>query len=149
MQRYVLRQTSRWGDGYLRAMSAVIEGWFEELPEQWRQPAQRIRELLMEASQVMREEWKYRTPFYSHRLWMCYLSLQKTGLVLGFVQGRNMLDPDGLFAPTEHAQIQHYLPPPSPTPLPEAALRRLIQEAIALNEEIAREKLLKKAKRKR
>ena len=66
MQRYVLRQASRWGDGYLRAMSAVIEGWFEELPEQWRQPAQRIRELLMEASQVMREEWKYRTPFAHH-----------------------------------------------------------------------------------
>jgi hypothetical protein len=60
-----------------------------------------------------------------------------------------MLDPDRLFAPTGHAQIQHYLPPASPAPLPEAALRRLIQEAIAFNEELAREKMLKKAKRKR
>lgn len=130
-------------------MSAAIEGWFEELPEEWQAPARRIRELLLQASPLMREEWKYRTPFYSHRLWMCYLSLQKNGLVLGFVQGRNMLDPDGLFAPTEHSQIQHFLPSPSPAPLPETALRRLIQEAIALNEEIAREKLLKKTKRKR
>lgn len=128
-------------------MSAAIEGWFEELPEEWQAPARRIRELLLQASPLMREEWKYRTPFYSHRLWMCYLSLQKNGLVLGFVQGRNMLDPDGLFAPTEHSQIQHFLPSPSPAPLPETALRRLIQEAIALNEEIAREKLLKKRKR--
>lgn len=130
-------------------MSAPVEAWFEELPEEWQATAQRIRELLMEASPVMREEWKFRTPFYSHRVWMCYLSLQKNGLVLGFIQGRNMLDPDGLFAPTEHAQIQHYLPPPSPAPLPENALRRLIQEAIALNEGITREKLLKKTKRKR
>lgn len=128
-------------------MSAAIEGWFEELPEEWQAPARRIRELLLQASPLMREEWKYRTPFYSHRLWMCYLSLQKNGLVLGFVQGRNMLDPDGLFAPTEHSQIQHFLPSPYPAPLPETALRRLIQEAIALNEEIAREKLLKKRKR--
>jgi hypothetical protein len=128
-------------------MSAAIEGWFEELPEEWQAPARRIRELLLQASPLVREEWKYRTPFYSHRLWMCYLSLQKNGLVLGFVQGRNMLDPDGLFATTEHSQIQHFLPSPSPAPLPETALRRLIQEAIALNEEIAREKLLKKRKR--
>lgn len=128
-------------------MSAAVEAWFEALPEQWKPPAERIRELLLEASPVMREEWKYRTPFYSHRLWMCYLSLQRNGLVLGFVQGRHMPDPDGLFAPTEHTQIQHYRPPPFPAPLPEAALRRLIQEAIALNEEIARQKLLKKRKR--
>jgi hypothetical protein len=130
-------------------MSAVLEAWFEALPEQWKDPAQRIRELLLEASPVMKEEWKYGTPFYSHRRWMCYLSLQRTGLVLGFVQGRNMLDPDGLFAPTDHAQIQHFLPKPAPAPLPEAALRRLIAEAIGLNEEILREKLLKKAGRKR
>jgi len=128
-------------------MSAPVEAWFEELPEEWQGPAQRIRELLLEASPVMREEWKYRTPFYSHRGWMCYLSLQKVGLVLGFVQGRNMIDADGLFAPIEHSQIQHFLPPKPPTALPENALRRLIQEAIALNEEIAQQKLLKKSKR--
>ncbi len=129
-------------------MSAAVQGWFDVLPEPWQAPAQRIRELLLEASPVMREEWKYRTPFYSHRRWMCYLSLQKAGLVLGFVQGRNMLDPDGLFAPTDHTQIRHYLPPPAPAPLPEAALRRLIHEAIALNEVLAQEQLAK-ARRKR
>lgn len=129
-------------------MSAAVEAWFEALPDAWRPQAQRLRELLLEASPVMRETWKYGIPFYEHRRWMCYLSLQKKGLVLGFVQGRDMLDPDGLFAPTEHAQIRHHLPPPAPAPLPEGALRRLLQEAIAVNEVIAREKRIKARKRK-
>lgn len=125
-------------------MSAAVEAWFEALPDAWRPQAQHLRELLLEASPRMRETWKYGIPFYEHRRWLCYLNLQKKGLVLGFVQGAHMTDPDGLFAPTDHVQIRHYLPPPAPAVLPLNALRRLIQESIALNEEIAREKLLKR-----
>jgi hypothetical protein len=136
------------GGGYLGAMSAAVEAWFEALPEEWQGPAQRLRELLLEASPLMRETWKYGIPFYEHRRWMCYLSMQKKGLVLGFVQGIHLGDREGLFAPTDHAQIRHYLPPPAPAPLPEGALRRLIQEAIALNELLAQEQLAK-ARRKR
>ncbi len=124
-------------------MSAAVEAWFEALPNDWRPQAQRLRELLLEASPLMRETWKYGIPFYEHRRWMCYLSLQKKGLVLGFVQGTHMTDPDGLFAPTDHVQIRHHLPPPAPARLPEATLSRLLQEAIAVNEAIAQEKLAK------
>jgi hypothetical protein len=129
-------------------MSAVVEAWFEQLPEDWQEPAQRLRELLLEASPLMRETWKYGTPFYEHRRWMCYLSLQKKGLVLGFIQGAHMGDPEGLFAHTDHAQIRHFMPGPAPARLPEAALRRLVQEAIALNDILAQEKQVKSRKRK-
>ncbi|MBL8000491.1 MAG: DUF1801 domain-containing protein [Flavobacteriales bacterium] len=129
-------------------MSAAVEAWFEQLPEEWRPQAQRLRELLLEASPLMRESWKYSTPFYDHRRWMCYLSLQRKGLVLGFIQGVHMPDPDGLFAPTDHVQIRHYMPGPAPAHLPEGALRRLIQEAITVNDVITQEKRGKARKRK-
>ncbi len=116
-------------------MSTKIETWFDALPEEWQTPAQRIRELLMEAAPNMKEEWKYKTPFYGNGRWMCYLSLQKEQLVLGFVEGVHLLDPDGLFARTDHKLIQHYLPPTSGK-LPEAALRRLIAEAVEYNMEV-------------
>ncbi|MBK9275459.1 MAG: DUF1801 domain-containing protein [Flavobacteriales bacterium] len=128
--------------------TARIQGWFEGLPAPWREQALRLRDLLLEASPQMAETWKYGIPFYEHRRWMCYLSLQKKGLVLGFVEGVHLGDPEGLFAPTDHAQIRHYLPPPAPAPLPEGALRRLIQQAVDLNERLVHEKL-GKARRKR
>lgn len=116
-------------------MSGKIQTWFDALPEEWHTPAQRLCELLMEAAPNMKEEWKYSTPFYGNGRWMCYLSLQKGQLVLGFIEGVHLVDPDGLFARTDHKLIQHYLPPTSGQ-LPEAALRRLITEAVVYNMEV-------------
>jgi hypothetical protein len=127
-------------------MSAKIEAWFEALPDLWQERAQRLRTLLLEASPAMREEWKYNTPFYCNGRWMCYLSLQKQKLVLGFVDGIDLLDAEGLFAHTDHRSIRHYLPPEPPSRMNEPALRRLIAEASLLSEE---RKALKQARRRR
>jgi hypothetical protein len=121
-----------------RSHAARIEDWFEGLPEAWRPVAEEIRSIVMEASPLIREEWKYGTPFYSHLRWMCYLSLQKKGLVLGFVQGGVMVDPEGILAHTEHRLIRHFLPAMEVAKLSVGPLRRLIQEAIEINEEIHR-----------
>lgn len=112
------------------------QAWFGQLPEVWRPVALEIHELLMDASPRMTEQWKYNTPFYSHHRWMCYLSLQPKGLVLGFVQGAKMADPEGLLAHTEHRFIRHFLPSIDPEQLPLVALGRLVQEAILINEDI-------------
>lgn len=121
-----------------RSEAARIEDWFLDLPEVWQPVAKAIRELVMDSSPRMIEEWKYKTPFYSHRRWMCYLSLQGQKMVLGFVQGTKMADPCGVLAHTDHRSIRHFLPSPDPKRLPIDALRGLIQEAIAINEEIYR-----------
>lgn len=126
-------------------MSAKIEAWFEALPELWQERAQRLRTLLLEADPAMREEWKYNTPFYCNGRWMCYLSMQKHSLVLGFVDGVHLLDAEGLFAPTAHKLIRHYLPPPPPARMNEPALRRLIAEAMLIS---AERKAMQKGKRK-
>lgn len=118
-------------------MVAPVESWYEALPDQWRDGAQRIRELIMEASPGMRETWRYGIPFYDHRRWMCYVSLQKGELVLGFVQGVHLGDPEGLLERTDHKLIRHYRPAPLPVRMDEGALRRLINQAVMVNEEFA------------
>jgi hypothetical protein len=121
-----------------RSDAARIEDWFEGLPETWRPVAEGIRSIVMEASPLIREEWRYGTPFYSHLRWMCYLSLQKKGLVLGFVQGAAMADPEGLLAHTEHRLIRHFLPAMEVAKLSVGPLHRLIQKAVEINKEIHR-----------
>jgi len=116
-------------------MSAV-DGWFEELPEEWHEVAFALRNRLLEASPRMKEEWKYKLPFYSNGRWMCYLSFQKKRLVLGFIEGVHLLDPDALFAPTGHKMIRHFLPGPSPSALNDRALCQLITVAVLYNEEL-------------
>jgi len=130
-----------------RSHAARIEDWFEGLPDTWRPVAEAIRSIVMEASPHIREEWKYRTPFYSHHRWMCYLSLQKKGLVLGFVQGGVMTDAEGLLAHTEHRLIRHFLPAMDVAELPIGPLRRLVQETVEINEEIHRNRSRAQGKR--
>ncbi|WKZ65399.1 MAG: DUF1801 domain-containing protein [Flavobacteriales bacterium] len=116
------------------------EGWYDALPEEWQPRALRVRELLLEASPRMHERLRYGVPFFDHRSWLAYLRLQKGRLVLAFLQGQELLDPEGLLARTPHKLIrQHFLPYPSHS-LDEPALRRLIAEAVAVNEEQGRRK---------
>ena len=75
---------------------------------------------------------------------MCYLSLQKGRLILGFVEGVHLFDPHGLFAKTEHKQIRHVIFEAPPAQFNERALRALILEAAKQNEErLARRKPVK------
>lgn len=113
-----------------------IDQWYADLPEEWQAVAAELRALILDGSPLVKEEWKYNTPFFAHRRWMCYLSLQRGELVLGFVQGSNMSDAAGLFAPTGHRMIRHYRPPPDVDRLPIGALRRTVAEAVAINEEL-------------
>lgn len=125
----------RSASAYFRRMPSTVQAWFDELPLPWQEPAQQLREWLLDAAPGMKEEWKYQLPFYSNGRWMCYMALQKGRLVLGFIEGIHLPDPQGLFARTAHKQVRHYLPPPAPGRLPEQALRALMDEAVRRNVE--------------
>lgn len=129
-------------------MAAEVQRWFDRLPEHWQERAQRIRELLLDAAPGVEEKWMFKsTPFYLHHGWMCYVNFTKDQLIVGFCNGVHMLDPQGLFALTDHKQIRHYLPSAPTDRLNEAAFRRLLVEAVLVNEAIAAERNIKRRKR--
>lgn len=121
-------------------MEPRADAWYEELPPHWQPRAQRIRALLLEASPMMRERVRYRIPFFDHRAWLAYLSLQKGRLILAFLQGRSLADAEGLLARTPHKLIRQFMVPEPPEPMNEAALRRLINEAVLVNDVLDRGK---------
>lgn len=139
--------------------TALLEAWFERLPEAWQARAQRVRELVLESASGMEEKWMFKsTPFYLHCGWMCYFGFKTNAkkssargqLILGFCAGVHMNDPERLFAVTEHTLIRYYLVPPPTERLNEPALRRLLHEAVGVNEAVAEERRAKRgAERKR
>lgn len=128
-------------------MAGEVQRWFDGLPDAWAGRAQRIRELILDAAPGMEERWMYKSaPFYIHHGWLIYLTLQRGQLVVGFCNGVHMPDPEGLFAMTEHKQIRHYLPPAPPARFNEAAFRRLVSTAVAVNDELARQRRTRRRK---
>jgi hypothetical protein len=131
-------------------MAGEVNDWYERLPERWHDRAHRIRELILEAAPGVEEKWVFEnSPFYVHHGWLIYLALQKVGLVVGFCNGVHMTDAEGLFARTAHTQVRHFLPPPSGERMNEGSLRRLIDEAVRVNEAIAEEKRMKRSAKRR
>jgi hypothetical protein len=129
-------------------MATEVQRWFDRLPQHWQERAQRIRELLLDAAPGIEEKWLFKsTPFYLHHGWMCYLNFKQDQLIVGFCNGVHMLDPQGLFALTDHKLIRHYMPAAPPVRLNEAAFRRLLEEAVLVNEAIAAERKAKRRKR--
>ena len=117
----------------LSPMAAELEGWFAKLPEAWQERAQRIRELILEAAPGMQEKWMFKsTPVYIHHGWL-----------LGFCAGARMGDPDGLLV-GDQLVVRHFLPSVPPARKNEAALRRLLDEAVRLNEAIAAERSIRR-----
>ena len=129
-------------------MAGHVQRWFDRLPEHWQERAQRLRELILEAAPGMEEKWMFKSSqFYLHHGWLCYFSFKKDQLIIGFIQGKHMADPQGLFALTDHKQIRHYLPPEPATHLDERAFQRLIEEAVEVNVVVAVEKATRRRTR--
>ncbi len=119
---------------YLGSMNAQLDRWFDELPEEWQERAEQLRHMLRNASPAMAEERKHDVPCYTHRRWMCYLSFQKGRLILAFLQGKQLLDTDGLLAHTDHKLVRQYMVPPKGSAFDTEALHRLVLQAVLVNE---------------
>lgn len=72
----------------------IIE-WFEKLPPQIKELAERINDFIL--TYELNIQFKYKTPFYYGKSWICYLVIDKKGnnLNLNFVRA-NELDFDGI-----------------------------------------------------
>ncbi|MEC7763299.1 MAG: DUF1801 domain-containing protein [Pseudomonadota bacterium] len=111
-------------------MSEVDE-WFEALTPDQRETLLSLRGLILDAGPGVDEAIRWRQPCYSRRKLFCYLQKSKTHVTLGFQNGARMPDVPGLLE-GEGKDMRHVRFVPGAA-IPEAAVRTLIDEALAVD----------------
>ena len=120
--------------------SALIDRRIEDLGD-WRgETLGRIREIIKEADPDIIEEWKWMgTPVWSHAGIVCTGETYKKAVKMTFAKGASLTDPSHLFNSSLDGNVRRAIDVHEGEKINEAALKKLIREAVALN--------LQKAKR--
>ena len=113
--------------------SELITRRIRELGD-WRgQTLARVRELVREADPDIVEEWKWETPVWSHGGLVCTGEAHKNVVKLTFPKGASLKDPSRLFNASLDGNVRRAVDIREGDRIDEAALKQLIQEAVALN----------------
>jgi len=100
----------------------------------WRgQRLARLRELIHEAAPDITEEWKWETAVWSQKGSVAAAAAFKDHVKLNFFKGASLADPQGLFNAGLEAKATRAIDFAENDLLPEAALKELIQAAVAYN----------------
>jgi hypothetical protein len=119
--------------------SAAIDKRIEELGD-WRgKTLAKIRRLVKEADPEIVEEWKWvksgrgGTPTWSHNGLVCTGETYKSVVKMTFAKGASLDDPARLFNSSLEGKVRRAIDIHEGDRIDEAALKRLIREAVALN----------------
>lgn len=100
----------------------------------WRGPClARLRALIHEAAPGVTEEWKWDTAVWSHKGNVAAAAPFKDHVKLNFFKGASLADPQGLFNAGLEAKATRAIDFAENDIIPEAALKELIQAAVAYN----------------
>jgi hypothetical protein len=112
----------------------------------------RMRKLIHQADPKVVEEWKWMgTPVWSHDGIICTGESYKDKIKLTFAKGASLKDPKRLFNSSLDGNMRRALDIFEGQKVDEAAFRKLVQEAVALNgaKKAKPAKKAKKAKKKK
>jgi hypothetical protein len=94
----------------------------------------RVRQLIKEADPDVVEEWKWRgVPVWAHDGIICTGETYKNIVKLTFAKGASLKDPDGLFNASLEGNVRRAIDISEGDSINEAALKKLIRAAVALN----------------
>jgi hypothetical protein len=94
----------------------------------------KVRQLIHDAVPEIIEEWKWRgTPVWSHSGIVCTGETYKNIVKLTFAKGAALKDPGGLFNSSLEGNVRRAIDIREGETIDEAALKDLIQAAVALN----------------
>jgi hypothetical protein len=121
--------------------SELISRRIQELGD-WRgETLARVRALIKQADPDIVEEWKWRgTPVWSHDGIICTGESYKKVVKLTFAKGASLKDPDRLFNSSLEGNVRRAIDIAEEDTLKEAAFRKLIKAAVALNAESKKKK---------
>src|SRR5438067_13214876 len=106
----------------------------------------KVRQLIQEADPEIVEEWKWvkkgsgGTPTWSHNGLVCTGETYKSVVKMTFAKGASLNDPSGLFNSSLGGNTRRAIDIREGDQIDEAALKRLISEAVALNLEGKKER---------
>ena len=116
------------------AASKLIDARIESLGD-WRgKTLAKMRRLIHEADPDVVEEWKWRgTPIWSHDGILCTGESYKSVVKLTFAKGASLKDPAKLFNSSLDGNVRRAIDIHEGDAVDEAAFKKLIRDAVALN----------------
>ena len=116
------------------AASALIDQRIKDLGD-WRgKTLAKVRQLIKEADPEIVEEWKWMgTPTWSHQGIVCTGETYKSVVKMTFAKGASLKDPSRLFNSSLDGNVRRAIDIHDGDRIDEAALKKLIREAVALN----------------
>lgn len=113
--------------------SRLIDAKIRELGD-WRgDMLSRLRALIKQADPKVVEEWKWRTPVWSHDGLICTGEVYKSMVKMTFPKGASLDDPSGLFNSSLEGNARRAIDFRKGDRVNEGALKELIRAAAALN----------------
>ena len=114
--------------------SALIDKRIKELGD-WRgKTLARVRQLIKEADPEIVEEWKWMgMPTWSHNGVVCTGETYKSVVKMTFAKGASLSDPSKLFNSSLDGNVRRAIDIREDDRIDDAALKKLIHEAVALN----------------
>jgi hypothetical protein len=121
--------------------SKQIDARIRELGD-WRgETLAKVREIIKAADPDVVEEWKWAkatspgTPVWSHDGGICTGEAYKSVVKLTFFKGASLKDPSGLFNSSLEGKVRRAIDIKENDKINEAALKKVIREAVALNQQ--------------
>jgi hypothetical protein len=117
--------------------SGRIDARIQELGD-WRgEMLSGLRALIRQADPAVVEEWKWRTPVWSHDGLICTGETYKNVVKMTFARGASLDDPSGLFNSSLEGRVRRAIDFREGDKINEKALKTLIRAAAALNTSLA------------
>ena len=73
-------------------MNRLVDEYIESLPDEKREIAEQIRELILSLIPHVQEKLSFKIPFYHYHGMFCYINEVKDGIDLGLCRGKDLVD---------------------------------------------------------
>lgn len=73
-------------------MNRLVDEYIESLPDEKREIAEQLREMILTLIPHVQEKISFKIPFYHYHGMFCYLNEVKDGIDLGLCRGKDLVD---------------------------------------------------------
>ncbi|SOC40671.1 DUF1801 domain-containing protein [Ureibacillus acetophenoni] len=112
-----------------------VDQYMEKLPEEIKIITENLREIILDSSPALIEEYKWSMPNYSYKGLVCYLQSSKKHVNLGFHKGNELQEKDSNQLLQGTGKNMRHIKITKVEEIRQEEIKLLILEAIQLNEE--------------